>query len=461
MPRRGQGGVAVIELKEKFLSSVDKLFERRQFKSLKELLAVMAPADIAEILADKSPTERAFLFRLLQKDQAIDVFEFMEGTEREELLANFTDSEAASIIEEMSDDDRTALFDELPAKTVKKLILHLSPHERKIANTLMNYPPDTAGHIMTPEFIDLKESMDAEAAIDRIRATAANKETIYTSFVMSPDRRLRGTVHLEDLILAAPETPVTEIMDANPVFVSTSDDREEAAGIMSRYDLQTLPVVDSEERLVGILTFDDIIDVIQDEATEDFERMAGIRPVEESYLDAGVMTLSRKRLTWLLVCIVTQLFSTTILEHYTFALESVVALAFFIPLLIDTGGNTGTQASTLVIRGLTLGEITSRDMWTVLIKEALSGIILGSILAVLASLRAWSMGTGAGVAITVAISVVGVVMMGNLVGALLPFAAKKMKIDPAVMSGPLITTVVDVLGLLLYLEVARRLLGLG
>lgn len=450
----------MVDLKEKFLASLDKLFERKQFKSLKELMAVMEAADVAEILAEKTPTERVFLFRLLHKDQAIEVFEFMEGAEREELLSSFTDSEAASIIEEMSDDDRTALFDELPAKTVKKLLSHLSPKERGLANTLLNYPPDSAGHIMTTEFIDLKERMTASQAIDRIRATAGKKETIYTSFVVAPDRRLRGTVQLEDLILAAPDVPITDIMDTNPVFVSTSDDREETARTMSRYDLQALPVVDSEERLVGIVTFDDILDVIQDEATEDFERMAGIQPVDENYLEAGVLTLSRKRLTWLLVCIVTQLFSTTILEHYTFALESVVALAFFIPLLIDTGGNTGTQASTLVIRGLTVGEIEEADLGHVLLKESLSGLLLGTVLALLASLRAWTMGTGPGVALTVAISVVGVVMLGNLVGAFLPFAAKKMKADPAVMSGPLITTVVDVLGLLLYLEVARRLLGL-
>jgi len=448
-------------LQNKFLASVDKLFERKQFKSLKELLSTMEPADIAEILAEKAAAERAFLFRLLPKDLAIEVFEFMEGTEREELLANFTDSEVASIIEEMSDDDRTALFDELPAKTVKKLLAHLSPEERKLANALLNYPADSAGRIMTPEFIDLKEGMTVAKALERIRATAAKKETIYTSFVVSPERRLKGTVHLEDLILAAPETPLTDVMDGQPVFVTTSTDQEEAAKTMSRYDLQTIPVVDKEERLVGILTFDDILDVIQEEATEDFERMAGIQPVEENYLEAGVLTLARKRLTWLLVCIVTQLFSSFILQSYTFALESAVALAFFIPMLIGTGGNTGTQAATLVIRGFTLGEIIKTDIQKVLSKEILSGLLLGGSLAVLASLRAWMMGTGAGIAITVAISVVGVVMLGNLVGALLPFAAKKFKIDPAVMSGPFITTVVDILGLLLYFEVARRVLHLG
>ena len=450
-----------MDLQNKFLASVDKLFERKQFKSLKELLSTMEPADIAEILAEKAATERAFLFRLLPKDLAIEVFEFMEGTEREELLANFTDSEVASIIEEMSDDDRTALFDELPAKTVKKLLAHLSPEERKLANALLNYPADSAGRIMTPEFIDLKEGMTVARALERIRATAAKKETIYTSFVVSPERRLKGTVHLEDLILAAPETPLTDVMDGQPVFVTTSTDQEEAAKTMSRYDLQTIPVVDKEERLVGILTFDDILDVIQEEATEDFERMAGIQPVEENYLEAGVVTLARKRLTWLLVCIVTQLFSSFILQSYTFALESAVALAFFIPMLIGTGGNTGTQAATLVIRGFTLGEIIKTDIHKVLSKEILSGLLLGGSLAVLASVRAWMMGTGAGIAITVAISVVGVVMLGNLVGAILPFIAKRFRIDPAVMSGPFITTVVDILGLLLYFEVARRVLHLG
>ncbi len=450
-----------MDLQNKFLASVDKLFERKQFKSLKELLSTMEPADIAEILAEKAAAERAFLFRLLPKDLAIEVFEFMEGTEREELLANFTDSEVASIIEEMSDDDRTALFDELPAKTVKKLLAHLSPEERKLANALLNYPEDSAGRIMTPEFIDLKEGMTVARALERIRATAAKKETIYTSFVVSPERRLKGTVHLEDLILAAPETLLTDIMDGQPVFVTTSTDQEEAAKIMSRYDLQTLPVVDKEERLVGILTFDDILDVIQEEATEDFERMAGIQPVDENYLEAGVFTLARKRLIWLLVCIATQLFSSYILQSYAFALESAVALAFFIPMLTGTGGNTGTQAATLVIRGFTLGEIIKSDIHKVLYKEMLSGILLGLALALLASLRAWTMGTGFGVALTVAISVVGVVMLGNLVGALLPFAAKKLKLDPAIMSGPFISTVVDILGLLLYFEVARRVLHLG
>lgn len=441
--------------------SVEKLFERKQFKSLKELLSTMEPADIAEVLAEKSPGERVFLFRLLPKDLAIEVFEFLEGAEREELLASFTDMEVSSIIEEMSDDDRTALFDELPAKTVKKLLSQLSTEERKLANALLNYRADSAGRIMTPEFIDLKESMSASQALDRIRATAAKKETIYTTFVMSPERKLKGTVHLEDLILAAPETPVTALMDGQPVSVVTSTDQEEAAKTMARYDLQTIPVVDKENRLVGILTFDDMLDVIEEEATEDFERMAGIQPVEVSYLNAGLFTLAGKRLTWLLVCIATQLFSSFILQQYSFALQGAVALSFFIPMLTGTGGNTGTQAATLIIRGITIGEIKQKDLGPILIKEFFSGLLLGSALASLAFIRAWSMGKGLGLPITVALSVVAVVTAGNLVGVLLPFIAKRLKLDPAIMSGPFITTVVDILGLLVYFEVARRVLHLG
>lgn len=449
------------DLRKAVLASVEKLFERKQFKSLKDLLSTMEPADIADILTEKPSAERVFLFRLLPKDIAIEVFEFLEGSGREELISCFTDHEVAAVIEEMSDDDRTALFDELPAKTVKRLLYHLSPEERRIANTLLNYPDDSAGHIMTPEFIDLDEPLTATEAIERIRNTAPKKETIYTTFVVDRERKLKGMVHLEDLILASPETTVRELMDELPVYVYTETDQEEAAQTMSKYDLQTIPVVDRERRLVGIITFDDILDVVQEEATEDFERMAGISPVEEGYLEAGIFTLTRKRFTWLIICIFTQVFSSHILERYAFALESMVALTFFIPLLIDTGGNTGTQSATFVIRGLTTGEVTKGDVKRVVGRELILGLILGCGLAVLAGLNAVIMGTDAAVALTVGISVVGVVSLGNLAGTLLPFAAERFGIDPAVISGPLITTVVDVLGLLVYFEVARLILGLG
>ena len=443
-----------------FSTELDQLFKKRDFKGLKELLCTVDAPDVAEILADTAPPERVFLFRLLPKDTAIAVFEFLGGAEREELLASFTDSEAAVILEEMSDDDRTALFDELPAKTVKKLLAGLSPEERKLANALLHYPSGSAGRIMTPEFVDLREDMTVAQALRRIRAKASSKETIYTSFVTGNDRRLKGTVSLEDLILAEPESSVAAIMNPHPVFIFTSTDQEEASQIMSRYDVQAMPVVDFDTRLVGIVTFDDILDIIQEEATEDFERLAGIRPVEETYLSAGILTLAWKRIPWLVVCIVTQIFSSCILRRYAFALESSVALAFFIPLLTDTGGNTGTQSTTLVIRGFTLGEISGKDLPRILLKEILSGLVLGSVLAGLAFLRAWSMEAGLDLAMAVAVSVAAVVMLGNVTGAILPFAARHLGMDPAVMSAPFITTVVDIMGLLVYFETARRFLGL-
>ncbi len=450
----------VDNLHHKFLESIDKLFLSKKFKSLKELLSTIEPADVAEILGEKPPVERVFLFRLLAKDQAIDVFEFMDSTEIEEMLNHFTDAEVSEIMEEMSDDDRTALFDELPAKTVKRLLLRLSSDERKVANMLLNYPASSAGRIMTPEYIDLKEEMTTEQAIERIRKQARSKETIYTCFVVDTQRYLKGVVDLETLIMAEPHTTVAALMD-DPIYATTTTDQEEVAQIMSKYDLQAIPIVDNEKRLVGIITFDDILDIIEEEATEDFERMAGIQPVEENYLDASIFTLAKKRFMWLFICILTEAMTSVVLKRYSFALQSVVALTFFIPLLIGTGGNAGAQASTLVIRGLTLGDIEWKDIGKVICREALTGILLGAALAVLGLVRAYMLHTGYGVALTVAFAIVAVVLLGNLAGTLLPFIARMVRIDPAIMSGPFITTIVDVFGLIVYFEIAKNILSLS
>lgn len=438
-----------------------ELLASRDFFSLKHFLSEMEPADLADLLEDVPPARRVLLFRLLAKDLAIDVFEFMEGAEREELLKHVTDAEVAEIINEMSDDDRTELFDELPAKTVKKLLRHLSPEERKLANSLLNYPEDSAGRIMTPEYIDLKVSMTVEDAVQRIRRDARKKETIYTCFVVDAQRHLLGVVSLEDLILAEQHTQVESIMNADPVSVATTLDQEHLAKVMSRYDLQAVPVVDKENRLVGIVTFDDILDVVEEEATEDFQRMAGIQPTEESYLDTGLFSLARKRFMWLLICIVTEAMTSTVLKNYSLAMERVVALTFFIPLLIGTGGNAGTQSATLFIRSMTLGDIQSQDLGRVFLRETVTGLLLGGALALLGVGRALMLGTGMGVAITVALALVAVVLIGNLAGVALPIIAKAIKVDPAIMSGPFITTVVDVLGLIVYFEIARRVLVLG
>ncbi len=433
---------------------------QKRFREAKELLSDMEPIDIAEGLEELSPAQLVLYFRLLPKDLAVDVFELLDIDVQEVFLAHATGEEVQEIIEEMSDDDRTELFDELPATTVKRLLLSLSPEERKLANTLLGYPEDSAGRIMTAEYIALKAHMTVKAVLERIREKASSKETIYTSFVVDESRHLLGAVELEDLILADPGAEVVDVMNGDPVSVTTSDDQEQAAQIISRYDLHTLPVVDSERRLVGIITFDDVLDVVEEEATEDIERMAGIEPVEEDYLDAGLFTVARKRFVWLVVCIITEAFTSTVLKHYSPLTRRVVSLTFFVPLLIGTGGNAGTQAATLMIRGMTVGEIQWKDLGRVVGREAAAGLLLGGALGLLGLARAWMIGVGPGVSLTVGLGVLLVVLIGNLAGTVLPLLARLARIDPAVMSGPFITTVVDIAGLIVYFETAGAVLGL-
>ncbi|MBR1895798.1 MAG: magnesium transporter [Pyramidobacter sp.] len=446
---------------KKLLWEVETCIQQKRFREAKELLSDMEPIDIAEGLEDLPSAQLVLYFRLLPKDLAVEVFEMLDFDEQERFLAHATGDEVTEIIEEMSDDDRTELFDELPATTVKRLLLKLSPEERRLANTLLGYPEDSAGRIMTPEYIALKAHMTVKSALERIRDKARSKETIYTSFVTDEGRHLLGAVELEDLILADPDAEVIDIMNGDPVSVATSADQEQAAQIISRYDLHTLPVVDSEKRLVGIITFDDVLDVVEEEATEDIERMAGIEPVEEDYLDANLFTVARKRFVWLVICIITEALTSTVLKHYSPLTQHVVSLTFFVPLLIGTGGNAGTQAATLMIRGMTVGEIQWKNLGRIIAREAATGVLLGSALGLLGLARAWMIGTGYGVAVTVGLGVLLVVLIGNLAGTALPLLARALHIDPAIMSGPFITTVVDIVGLIVYFETAGAVLGLS
>ena len=446
---------------KKLLWEVETCIQQKRFREAKELLSDMEPIDIAEGLEDLPSAQLVLYFRLLPKDLAVEVFEMLDFDEQERFLAHATGDEVTEIIEEMSDDDRTELFDELPATTVKRLLLKLSPEERRLANTLLGYPEDSAGRIMTPEYIALKAHMTVKSALERIREKARSKETIYTSFVTDEGRHLLGAVELEDLILADPDAEVIDIMNGDPVSVATSADQEQAAQIISRYDLHTLPVVDSEKRLVGIITFDDVLDVVEEEATEDIERMAGIEPVEEDYLDANLFTVARKRFVWLVICIITEALTSTVLKHYSPLTQHVVSLTFFVPLLIGTGGNAGTQAATLMIRGMTVGDIQWKNLGRIIAREAATGVLLGSALGPLGLARAWMIGTGYGVAVTVGLGVLLVVLIGNLAGTALPLLARALHIDPAIMSGPFITTVVDIVGLIVYFETAGAVLGLS
>ena len=441
------------------LRSVEVCIAKKNFREAKELLSDMEPADIAEGLEGLSSAQLVLFFRLLPKDMAIEVFELLDFDEQERFLSHASDEEVREMLEEMSDDDRTELFDELPAGTVNRLLLKLSPEERRVANALLGYPDDSCGRIMTAEYVVLSASMTAKEALAHIRSKAYSKETIYTSFVTDSERHLIGSVELEDLILAAPTTLVSSIMNDMPVSILTTNDQEEAARTISRWDLHTLPVVDKEKRLVGIITFDDVLDVVEEEATEDFERMAGIEPVDEDYLDANIFTIARKRFFWLIVCIVAEALTSTVLKHYSPVIRHTVALTFFIPLLIGTGGNAGTQAATLMIRGMAVGDIEWANVGRILLRELGTALLVGGVLGAIGLGWAYFQGSGAGVAITVALGVLTVVIVGNLSGTVLPLLARLARFDPAIMAGPFITTVVDVVGLIIYFEIARATLG--
>lgn len=446
--------------RNELIENLRDLTRQKAFRQVKEQLSTFDPVDIAEQLDELPPAELVFFFRLLPKDMASEVFELIDLETQQTFLNHAGDDEVAALLEDMSDDDRTELLEELPAKTVKRLLKNLSPGERSVANKLLGYPAESAGRIMTPEYIDLKDSMTVGEALAKIRRVADSKETIYTTFVTDSGRHLIGTVSLEDLIMAGLNDRVRDVMELAPFWAYTTDDQEDAARLLSRYDLHTLPVVDTEERLVGIITFDDVLDVLEEEATEDFELAAGVSPMEEDYLDASLFTLVRKRLLWLIICIFAESLTSSVIRHYEGVIGSAVALSFFVPLLIGTGGNSGTQSATLMVRGMTLGNFRWRQLGGLLIREAAVGLMLGLALGLLAFGRAWLMHPPLAVMLAVGIGLCGVVMVANLIGVLLPLLARALHIDPAVMSGPLITTTVDVVGLALYFQVAKHCLAL-
>lgn len=444
------------------IPEVHEAIEKRDFRALKEALQEFHPQDIVDLLRTMEPADRLILFRLLAKNQAAEVFPFLEFEEQKDLLSRFTEQNLKEIIVEMSPDDRTDLLDELPAGVVKRLLVLLDPAERAVANELLNYPESSAGRLMTPEFVDLNAGMTVDEAIERIRKTGPDKETIYYAYVTDATRTLKGMVSLRTLLLAKPGTRIEEIMKEEPIRVRTADDQESVAHVIRKYDLLAVPVVDREERLVGIVTVDDVVDVIADEATEDIQKMGAIEAAEEGYFQTGFLSLARRRILWLMILLVTATLSGSILEHYTAALQAAVILVFFIPMLMNTGGSTGTQSATLIIRGLAMGEIDVRQVGRVLWRESLMGIVLGSAIGVLGFLRAMFVpGSDPQVWLTVGLTLIVTVTTANLIGALLPIAAKLLHADPAIMAGPFIATIMDATTLLIYFEIARWLLGIG
>jgi magnesium transporter len=441
-------------------ASLQELLEGGSFDAVRAMLIPMQPADVAEMIDELPDTYQAVAFRLLPKDEAIEVYEYLPSRVQQNLLTEFRHPEVLEIVDRMSPDDRARLFDELPAKVVRRLLLDMSPAERNATALLLGYPADSAGRIMTSEFATLRGSLTATQALERIRRLARSSETIYTLYVTDNSRHLLGTLSLRDLVIAQPEQLIEEIMTEAVVFVKTDTDQEEAALLIQHYDFLALPVVDREQRLVGIVTIDDLMDVIEAEVTEDIYTAGGVQSVGDDYFETNLLTVARKRVVWLLVLLVTNTATSAVIKGQEDLLQQVVVLTAFIPLLIGAGGNVGAQSSTVVIRGLNTEDVQPSDMAYIVGRETLAGLILGLLLGGAVTLWAFFLEGDLGVALSVGLSLIAISLIATFAGSALPFLFKALKFDPALMSAPFITTAVDVLGVLIYLNIARLILGI-
>jgi len=446
-------------MRDELIQTLDNLFQENRWAELKDYLKSVHPEDLAAVMAGIDPDERALLFRLLEKTRAVEVFEDLPFEEQEDLLGILKTAQIREIIQHMSPDDRAELFDELPAKVAKKLLWLLTPEERASTALILGYADNTAGRLMTTEYIDLKEHVTVAEALKRIRRVGLDKETIYYCFVIDAERHLRGIVTLRQLVLADPETKVAELMETNIVSATTREDQEEVAHKIQKYDLLALPVVDKEGRLVGMVTHDDILDVIQEEATEDIYRLAAVEMPEHSYFRSHMLVIATHRVGWLLVLLLTNTFTGNIIIHNSGLLESVIALAAFVPLLIGSGGNIGSQTSTVFVRGLALKEVTYGNALGLLMREIGIGLLLGTFLGILVvGWSYWLQGNWA-VSVTVGSSMVLISTMAAFFGGVWPLVFKRLGLDPAMVSAPFISTMVDVLGALTYFQVARFILA--
>lgn len=444
-----------------------ELVSQRKFLLIKELFSEMAAADIAPLF-DILPIEsEPIIYRLLPKELAAEVFVEMDFDMQERLILSFSDRELKETLDELYLDDTVDIIEEMPANVVKKILKQCSAEQRKSINELLKYPKDSAGSIMTPEFVDLKKEMTVKEAFDRIRETGVDKETVYTCYVTGKSRKLRGVITVRELLLAKYEDKIGDIMTENVIFANTHDDKESVAALFSKYDFLAIPIVDNEERLVGIVTVDDAMDVIQEENTEDMEMLAAITPGDKPYLKTGVWEIFLSRIPWLLLLMLSATFTGMIIASYEEKLTLFPALIGFIPMLMGTGGNSGSQSSVTVIRSLSLGEIDFRDTLTVLWKElrvsvicalALSVVGFGKILLVDRILlhNVDSLLEIAVICLTLAFTVI----FAKIIGCVMPILAKKLGFDPAVMASPFITTVVDAFSLVIYFAVASLILSI-
>jgi magnesium transporter len=432
----------------------------RDAHELRRLTAAMPAPELAEVLARLEPHDQAVLFRFLEKDRALAVFEKLEPAFQALLLDALNDDETMAVLEEIDPDDRAELLDEMPAKVAARLLAGVSPPQRWRTGLLLGYPPESAGRIMTPEYVTVPVHYTAAEALERIRAAGVDAETIYVTYVLSGDRKVLGVMSLKDLVLAHPDTPVEALMVTEVITARVDEDQEVVARRLQDHDLIAIPIVDREDRLVGIVTVDDAMDVLRQENTEDVTRVGGSLPLDRPYAAAGVFRIVRSRVGWLLILFVAEALTGTVLRNFEHQLEAVVALAFFIPLLIDTGGNAGSQTATTIIRAMAIGEIRSSDVFRVVSKELRVAALLGLTMAAAGALRAAMWNSGSGIILTVGLSLIAMVMLAALMGSILPMVVKSLNLDPAVVSAPFITTFVDATGLFIYFQIARWVMGI-
>lgn len=440
----------------------EELIKEKKFTLIRQRFLEMNEADIAELLEELDTEEMVKIFRLLPKDIAADVFSFLSVEVEQDLVNAFTDREVTNIIDTLSADDAADLLDEMPANVVKSILAKASPETRRDINHLLQYPDDSAGSLMTVEFLDLKESYTVKDSIEKIRREAVDKETIDVCYVLDQNRKLVGLVSLREILVSDNDILIHDIMEDRIITVNTLDDQEEVAQAFQKYDFTAMPVVDKEERLVGIITVDDIVDIIEEEATEDMEKMAAITPTDKPYTKTGVFETYRKRMPWLLFLMISATFTGMIITSFEEALGALPILTAYIPMLMDTGGNAGGQASVTIIRGISLNEIEFKNIFRVIFKEGRVALLCGVTLSVcnFVKLLLFDRVTVL-VALTVCLTLVVTVFFAKLIGCTLPIIAKKLGFDPAVMASPFITTIVDAVSLVVYFAIATNLLSLG
>lgn len=443
------------------LNKIEEMITKNKLLELSEFLQELNVVDVATYLMELEDQDLILVFRVLAKDRAADVFSYLDKDYQQRIIESITDLEVKQIVDKLFLDDTVDFLEELPANIVKKVIRNSSPEKRMLINQFLNYKEHSAGSIMTIEFVDLVEEMTVAQAIEHTRKTGTNKETLDMCFIIDHSRHLKGAIMLKDLILSQDDVLIENIMDTHIISVRTSVDQEEVAYLFKTYDLVAMPVVDNENRLVGMITIDDVVDIIEQENTEDFQKMAAMEPTDEPYLKTSAFQLAKHRIVWLLVLMISATITGRIIQGFEEVIQSVVILASFIPMLMDTGGNAGSQSSTLIIRGLALGEITIKDYLKVMFKELRVGIIVATVLSIVNFLRIYFFERAdVMVGLTVCGSLFCTVIIAKVVGSILPIIAKKLKFDPAIMASPLITTIVDAFALVIYFMLARTLLGI-